>query len=401
MPSLAPQTPARGTRPRNRRELTIEAATELFYRRGYADVGMTDIAAATNVGASALYRHFPSKAELLVAAIRTGLGRYQRVFADAGSIEGDPRTRLDVVLRRLSEAAVGQRQLGVLWQRESRNLPDAEQRMLREELSATNRELSAYVLAARPDLDEDRADVLAWCAMSALVSISFHALELPQPAFTDLIVDLVSEISWLPMPATEASDAPAPRPKTAEPETRRDSLITVATTLFAERGFAATGIDEIGDAAGIAGPSVYSHFESKQAILVAAIRRASDVLRSDYERVLADDAPAPRKLAQLVDSYVRIANRDRFVIRTLLSEMGQLPQADRESARQEQRQFIDDWVALLREFTDVDAVSARIRVQAVLLVVNDAVQTPHLRDRPGFEQTLARMSKTLLGIPST
>lgn len=396
MASAMPQTPARGTRPSNRRALTIDAAAQLFHRDGYAAVSMSDIARATNVGASALYRHFPGKAELLVAAVRAGLAPYGRTLDTADELDGDAASRLGFVLARMSEVAIEERALGVLWQREARGLPAADQRSLRIELTDMTRRLSSLILATRPELDAERADLLAWCALGALVSPSFHSAELPRAEFSALLLDIVTTIVSLPMPAVdeeEAFVATAPAP-----ESRRDTIITVATRLFADGGFAATSIDEIGEAVGIAGPSIYGHFESKAAILVAAIRRAHELLRVDRDEVLRSGVPAPQKLARLIDAYVRIADGNREVIRTLISEVAQLPAADRELARQLQRDYIDAWVDLSRESTGSETVAARIRVQAVLLVVNDAVQTPHLRSRSGFEPTLARMAKTVLGI---
>jgi len=399
MTSVAPETPARGTRPRNRREITLQVATELFYRRGYPRVGMSDIAEATNVGASAIYRHFSSKAELLDSALRAGLARYTEVIAEGSAVEGDAGERLSSVLRLLADSAVELRRHGVLWQRDARNLPADDQRALREILSTTAADLSGIVRAARPELDDAQADALAWFTLGALVSIGFHSQQLPQPDFDDLLFDIVTRVVATPLPqksthAAQVEDAPAP-------ESRRDNLITVATALFAVRGFAATGIDEIGDAAGIAGPSVYSHFASKQAILAAAIERAAALLRGRTDVILETEEPAEAKLGHLVDSFVSTANRDRFVIGTLISEMDQLDAEDRERAREEQRRFIDDWVGLLQQITGVDPVSARIRVQAVLLAVNDAMQTPHLRSQPGFEQTLSLIAKTALEIPIT
>jgi AcrR family transcriptional regulator len=397
MPSLVSDIPARGTRPRNRRAITIEAATELFYLRGYAEVGMIDIAQATNVRASALYRHFPSKADLLVAAIRDGIAPFARVLSGTAPNDRDPIAQIDAILKKLVEVAIRHRRLGVLWQRDARNLSEEDQRDLREELKATTGGLASYILAARVDLDAAEADALAWCTMGALVSIGFHSIELPHSQFADLLVDIVTKIATTPV--SDGGVGQFSRVvDSAAPESRRDSLITVATELFAGRGFTATGIDEIGDAVGIAGPSVYSHFANKQAILAAAIQRASRILQRDLDDVLQGAGDAPVKLAQLVDFYVRLANQDRFVIRTLLSEMDQLDPADRELARSDQREYINAWVDLLRDYTDEDAVSARIRVQAVLLVVNDAVQTPHLRARAGFEKTLTALTKRILGI---
>ena len=396
MTSLARDAPARRTRPRNRRAITIDAATELFWKRGYPAVSMSDIAEATNVGASALYRHFPGKAELLIAAVQTGLAAYGTVLDEVDGRHHERKGALPFLLRRLAETSLENRALGVLWQRESRNLEAREQRLLHDELTAHTHRVATMIRADRPQLDAAAADLLAWCAMGALVSPSFHSATLPLPEFVEVMVDMVAMIVSMPIPTGDPEDAASGTAPTVS--SRRDMIITVATDLFAERGFAATGIDDIGAAVGIAGPSVYSHFESKSAILVAAIDRAHAILRVDRDEILATRLPSEEKLARLVDSYVKVANSDRAVIRILLSELGNLPVEDREAARRLQRDYIDAWVDLLHDYTDTDTTTARIRVQAVLLVVNDAVQTPHLREKDGFESTLARMSKLLLGI---
>jgi AcrR family transcriptional regulator len=397
MSSAASETPPRGTRPSNRRDITVRAAVELFARRGYAQVGMSDIAQATNVGASALYRHFPSKAELLVAAIRSGLGPWADALRGPGG--SDAAEHLDVILHRLATTAIEHRRVGVLWQREVRNLPDDEQRELRDELRGTAGILATAVRAARPELTAAQADALAWCALGALVSIGFHGVELPHPVFDELLADIMLRAVSTELPAAPAP-ARAPTPVAPTPEehgARRDQLITVATELFAQHGFGATGIDEIGDAAGIAGPSVYNHFASKQEILTAAVDRAGAVLNDELAAVVGSREPAPRRLEAMIGSYVRRANSDRFVLRTLLSEMDHLAPDDRERQRRAQRRYIDAWVRVLHELTGIDPVEARVRVQAVLLMVNDAVQTPHLRALPGFEQLLERVSANVLG----
>ena len=53
------------------RERLLLAAVDVFARRGYDGTRVADIAAAADVSGGALYAHFGSKAELLVAALRT------------------------------------------------------------------------------------------------------------------------------------------------------------------------------------------------------------------------------------------------------------------------------------------------------------------------------------------
>jgi AcrR family transcriptional regulator len=52
------------------RERLLRAAADAFARRGYDGTRVADIAAAAGVSNGALYAHFGSKAELLVAALR-------------------------------------------------------------------------------------------------------------------------------------------------------------------------------------------------------------------------------------------------------------------------------------------------------------------------------------------
>lgn len=51
-----------------RRSRILAAATTLFANRGFADVQMDDVARLAGMGKPTLYRYFPSKAELFLAA---------------------------------------------------------------------------------------------------------------------------------------------------------------------------------------------------------------------------------------------------------------------------------------------------------------------------------------------
>jgi AcrR family transcriptional regulator len=74
------------------RERLLAAAADVFAERGYDGTRVADIAAAAGVSNGALYAHFGSKAELLVAALRAH-GR--RVLADLLAADpGSPVTEL-------------------------------------------------------------------------------------------------------------------------------------------------------------------------------------------------------------------------------------------------------------------------------------------------------------------
>src|SRR5579863_4781519 len=59
-----------GVTPAETRTRLLRAAADAFAARGYDGTRVADIAAAAGVSNGALYAHFGSKAELLVAALR-------------------------------------------------------------------------------------------------------------------------------------------------------------------------------------------------------------------------------------------------------------------------------------------------------------------------------------------
>ena len=51
------------------RDKILDAAEDLFARRGFAGVGMREVAEAVGLGKSSLFHHFKSKAELYAAVV--------------------------------------------------------------------------------------------------------------------------------------------------------------------------------------------------------------------------------------------------------------------------------------------------------------------------------------------
>jgi len=76
----------------------------------------------------------------------------------------------------------------------------------------------------------------------------------------------------------------------------RDAIVAAAATLFGEKGFAATIIDEIAAGAGVAKGAVYHHFSSKEAVFEAVLRKTSEALAAD---ITARAVQAPDVLAML------------------------------------------------------------------------------------------------------
>ncbi len=111
--------------------------------------------------------------------------------------------------------------------------------------------------------------------------------------------------------------------------TKADQLIEAAIELFDERGYHATGIDAILARAGVAKMTLYKHFPTKDALILAALREADQRSRSrmiaDIERRATD--PKDRLLA-LFDFASDWVSREEFRGCLFIRASGEFPAED-------------------------------------------------------------------------
>jgi len=77
---------------------------------------------------------------------------------------------------------------------------------------------------------------------------------------------------------------------------RREQLVGVARSLFAERGYEATSIEEIAERAGVSKPVVYQHFGGKEGVYAVVVDR--EVQRLTSSLAAAFEARDPRAVAE-------------------------------------------------------------------------------------------------------
>ena len=385
--------PARGTRPANRRQLIIDAATDLFSRKGYAGVTMGDVADAVAIGPSALYRHFHSKQDLLAAVVADALNTLSGALTAA---ENDPSSD---VAAALGVIVLRHRGAGVLWQREVRQLSAADRAAFRAAIERIAARFAALIHTRRPGLGTAEADMLAWSGLAVATSVSLHSLELPEPEFTALLAELISTVIDAPISPMTPRGADFANARTLRTQSRRETILTEATRLFATNGFAGVSTDDIGASVGISGPSLYNHFPAKSDILAAAMFRGDEWLRMDMHRAFATASDARDGLTRLLASYCSFVFDNPHLVQVLVSESGHLPEPERHRARAAQYAYIAEWVTLMRKVhPEWDTVPARIRVQAVQTMMNNIALTPHLRRFSNTESNLVTIGTEVLAI---
>lgn len=111
-----------------------------------------------------------------------------------------------------------------------------------------------------------------------------------------------------PLPAASrrlAATTPAPLPE-GVPSGSRRLVLETALHLFAERGYSGTSIRDIATACGLQGPTLYSHYPSKEHVLAELVRIAHDEHLRRVRAALLESQPDPREqIAAYVRAHVR------------------------------------------------------------------------------------------------
>ena len=171
------------------------------------------------------------------------------------------------------------------------------------------------------------------------------------------------------------SNGDSPNRRSRRKSDRRLQLLAAAERLFAERGYFAVRLEDIGAAAGVSGPAIYRHFPNKESLLVELLVGISTRLLAGAREVRSREADAAGALDGLIDFHLDFALGEPDLIRIQDRDLAYLPAAAERQVRRAQRQYVEVWVGVLRELEPGLAESdARLMAHAVFGLLNS---TPH------------------------
>lgn len=107
---------------------------------------------------------------------------------------------------------------------------------------------------------------------------------------------------------------------TVTPETDvRSRILLAATRLFGQRGFGATSVREVVDAAGVTKPTLYYWFENKDALFVQCVQAKVEELRAIVQESFSGPGPLASRLERFVDRYIDRALADEDGVRLMMT----------------------------------------------------------------------------------
>src|SRR5512146_2111492 len=88
------------------KEKLFQTAARLFYQHGYRAIGVDTIAAESGIGKMTLYRHYPSKDDLIVAFLRESNKEFWEYFEQSTKDAPTARGKLLAFFKGLQSYAI-------------------------------------------------------------------------------------------------------------------------------------------------------------------------------------------------------------------------------------------------------------------------------------------------------
>lgn len=181
---------------------------------------------------------------------------------------------------------------------------------------------------------------------------------------------------------------------------RRDDLVEIAAEVFAERGFKATTVRQIGDAAGVLSGSLYHHFESKESILDELLSSYMDQLIAAYQAVAADDTlTARQQLEQLVSAAFRSVETHRAAAVVLQNERQDLSQLPRFAYLPEREETVRRiWIDTIESAAASGDVRSDVPASTLYRFLRDAIWVSVRWFRPNGSRSIQEMTDTYISL---
>ncbi|MGB8391291.1 TetR family transcriptional regulator KstR2 [Mycobacterium sp.] len=180
---------------------------------------------------------------------------------------------------------------------------------------------------------------------------------------------------------------------------RRDELLELAATMFAERGLRATTVRDIADGAGILSGSLYHHFSSKEEMVDEVLRGFLDWLFARYREIIDGEAnPLERLKGLFMASFEAIEDRHAPVV-IYQDEAQRLSSQPRfsyiEDMNRQQRKM---WVEVLNQGIDEGYFQPDLNVDLVYRFIRDTTWVSVRWYRPGGPLTAQQVGRQYLAI---
>jgi TetR/AcrR family transcriptional regulator, cholesterol catabolism regulator len=195
-----------------------------------------------------------------------------------------------------------------------------------------------------------------------------------------------------------SSTARDPSTRTAPATDRRVRIVDTAATLFDEHGYHSTSMEDIAERVGLAKPTLYYYFRSKDEILFEIHTAMIDLITVSHEQRLADrPGEWDALLKEMIGDVVRLMESHPGHLRIFFEHQRELP-ADYKTTIRAKRNRYREYVRALIDAGIADGVFVDVDPELATLAVLGLANWTYTWLRPGGDYTAEQVTDTFYAL---
>lgn len=159
---------------------------------------------------------------------------------------------------------------------------------------------------------------------------------------------------------------------------RRHAVFAASMTLFLEKGFQETTMEEIARAAGMGKSTLYDYFKSKDEVLISFVEDNIYDLTEGAKKIAAQDLPAEERLHQVLRAHLAYLMENKEVYFKLTFEVQRLALESQQRIMVQRHEYQDLICNLIAEASREGAfrpVNPLLATRTILALLTPAVYT--------------------------
>ena len=133
---------------------------------------------------------------------------------------------------------------------------------------------------------------------------------------------------------------------------KRQRILDAAVRVFAERGFFHSRVNDVAEAAGVAGGTIYLYFKNKDDLLISLFEDRMDFILGTLRAALAEESDATARLRRFIELHFQLVESDPALADVLSVELRQSSKFVREYKAHKFYEYLGVAEEILREGVD-------------------------------------------------
>jgi AcrR family transcriptional regulator len=173
--------------------------------------------------------------------------------------------------------------------------------------------------------------------------------------------------------------------------TTSERIVVAAVRLFAAKGFDATTVQEVVDAASVTKGALYHYFESKDDLLFEIYRSLIGRQMADLDRIVSARLDAATTVRRIVVSLVETTAESVDETAVFVREMHRLDADRMASFRSERRRYHETFRAVVEQAQEAGEFSSAVPAETTVLIALGVVNQLPTWYRPDGPKSPARL----------